>query len=61
LKPVLVADHAAEAGAGGREVVLQLGDSLLELRVLPWSLTRYNTRRRHSADGPGRLTAGTNA
>jgi hypothetical protein len=27
-------DHAAEAGAGGREVVLELGDSLLKVRVL---------------------------
>ncbi|MEU6672238.1 hypothetical protein [Streptomyces sp. NPDC046727] len=31
---VLVPDHAAEAGAGCGEVVLKLGDSLPELRVL---------------------------
>ncbi len=31
---ILAADHAAEAGAGGCEVVLKLGDSLLEFRAL---------------------------
>ncbi|MGW0771432.1 hypothetical protein [Streptomyces sp. NPDC002676] len=34
MKPVLIADHAAEAGAGGGEVVLELVDSLSELRGL---------------------------
>lgn len=31
---VFVTDHAAEAGAGGGEVVLKLGDSLLEFPIL---------------------------